>query len=241
MTVIIATCIMFPQISCSQNKNGKISIGDRQFVITTMEKGKTETGVPEQLVFTDSTFDNLQCHQYGFKKSKYTAVKDGNNYNFETTMESETEGKMIWKGTVSGDVVTGEMIWRKAGQNDIQYEFKGNAGMLPEKKEISLDGKIFTTTTMVLNKPETAYKEDWTFEGGKLRSPSCEPYGFSKSPYKAWETNGVIMVESLFESEKEGYMNFSATIQGENLTGKIVWVKEGQDNMTYEVTGALKK
>lgn len=31
---------------------------------------------------------------------------------------------------------------------------------------------------METGKPETAYDEDWTFEGGTLRSPSCEPFGF---------------------------------------------------------------
>lgn len=241
ITLFITANTLIPQISCSQNKSEKVLIGARQFVITTMEKGKPETGVQEQLIFTDSTFDNLQCHQYGFKEAEYSANKSGNNYNFEATMLSDTEGKMIWKGTITGDTVKGEMIWRKQGQDDIQYEFKGNAGMLAEKKTISLDGKIFATNTMVQNKPETAYDEDWTFDGGTLRSPSCEAYGFFKSPYKAWEQNGVITMESVFTSEKEGYMNFTATIKGDNLNGNVVWYKKGQDNITYDVTGTLKK
>ena len=94
---------------------------------------------------------------------------------------------------------------------------------------------------METGKPETAYDEDWTFDAGTLHSPSCEPYGFTKSPYKAWEQNGVITMECLFQSEKEGHMNFTATIEGDNLKGNVVWHKDGQADMNYDVTGTIKK
>ncbi|MBC8045355.1 MAG: hypothetical protein H7Y00_01025 [Fimbriimonadaceae bacterium] len=237
----ISVSLAFCFISCSQTKKEIVSIGAKQFVVTTMEKGKPETSTQEQMVFTDSLFDNLQCHEWGFTAAKYTATKTGENYNFEATMPGEKEGKMIWKGMVMGDYVHGEMVWKKEGQADVYYTFEGNAGKLPEKKEISLDGKIYFTNTMVHGKPETAYDEDWTFDAGTLRSPSCEEYGFYKSPYKAWQQNGVITMESLFNSEKEGHMNFTATIKGENLTGNVVWHKEGQGDMIYDVAGTLKK
>ena len=36
-------------------------------------------------------------------------------------------------------------------------------------------------------------------------------------------------------------MDFTATIVDEKLNGKVVWVKAGQDNINYDVTGSLKK
>lgn len=237
---VISLFILSLMISACSQKEKTVVIGNKQFVVTTMEAGKPETGVMEQVVFNDSMFDNLQCHEWGFTAGKYTATRDGENYNFEATMESPNEGSMMWKGMVMGDMVHGEMIWKKAGQADLHYTFEGTSGTIPPKKEISLDGKIYFTNTMVHGKPETAYDEDWTFDAGTLRSPSCEMYGFYKSPYKAWEQNGVITMESLFQSEKEGYMNFTATIKNENLIGNVVWHKDGQDDITYDVTGKLK-
>ncbi|MFI5172134.1 MAG: hypothetical protein ACHQFW_07060 [Chitinophagales bacterium] len=227
--------------SCAQSSKETVSIGSRQFVITIQENGKPETAVSEQVVFADSMFDDIQCHQWGFTAGKYTATKTGDDYNFEATMDGSNEGKMIFTGMIMGKAIHGNMVWKKEGQGDINYEFKGTEGMLPAKTQISLDGKIYVTTTMEHGKPETAYNEDWTFDGGTLRSPSCEEYGFSKSPYKAWEQEGIITMESHFPSEKEGHMNFTATIKGENLTGNVLWHKEGQNDILYDVTGELKK
>jgi len=186
LTIMFFFTIFFsPFYSCSQATPENVIIGDKQFIITTMEKDKPETGVVEQMIFKDSIFDNLQCHDYGFKSTTYTAKESGENFTFEAEMPSSSEGTMTWTGMVMGDSIHGTMVWQKAGQPDIYYTFNGKAGLLPEKKEVSLDGKIFLTNTMEPGKPETAYDEDWTFEGGTLRSPSCEPFGFSKSYYKA--------------------------------------------------------
>jgi hypothetical protein len=239
--LVIFSNLFFPIYSCSQASQDNVLIGEKQFVITTMEKGKPETGVIEQLVFKDSIFDNLQCHQYGFTSTTYTATKDGDNISFIAEMPGFSEGIMTWTGLIIGDSIQGTMVWKKDGQADMYYTFVGYLGLLPEKKEVSLDGKIYLTNTMELGKPETAYDEDWTFEAGTLRSPSCEPYGFSKSPYKAWEHDGKITMECKFESLENGHMNFTATIIGNNLTGEVVWIKSGQNDMQYAVTGVLKE
>ncbi len=241
LILFLFTSLFLPFYSCSQATPENVSIGEKQFVITTMEKDKPETGVVEQIIFKDSIFDNLQCHEYGFTSTTYTGKKDGENYTFEAEMPSTSEGTMTWTGMIMGDSIHGTMVWKKAGQPDMFYAFNGKAGLLPEKKEISLDGKIYTTNTMEPGKPETAYDEDWTFEGGTLRSPSCEPYGFSKSPYKAWIQDGKITMECKFQSAENGHMDFTATIVDDNLKGDVVWIKEGQADINYVVTGTLKK
>lgn len=239
--LVLLITLLIPNYSCSQATPENVNIGDKQFVVTTMEKGKPETGVQEQIIFMDSIFDNLQCHEWGFTGGVYTATKEKDNYNFEAVMQGGAEGTMTWTGMVMGDKIHGDMVWKKSGQADMFYTFEGTTGSLPEKKEISLDGKIYFTNTMESGKPETAYDEDWTFEGGTLRSPSCEEYGFYKSPYKAWEQNGTITMESVFQSAENGHMNFTATIVAENLKGNVVWIKEGQNDIKYDVTGSLKK
>ena len=242
MLILFTFTILFsPFYSCSQATPENVIIGDKQFVVTTMEKGKPETGVQEQIIFKDSIFDNLQCHEWGFTSCVYTAKKNGENYNFGAVMQGNTEGTMTWKGMVMGDKIHGDMVWKKEGQADMFYTFEGSSGLLPQKKEISLDGKVYVTNTMETGKPETAYDEDWTFEGGTLRSPSCEPFGFSKSSYKAWEQDGKITMECNFQSAENGHMDFTATIVDEKLNGKVVWIKAGQDNINYDVTGSLKK
>ncbi len=241
LILFLLPSLFLPFYSCSQATHENVIIGEKQFVITTMEKNKPETAAVEQVTFKDSIFDNLQCHQYGFTSTTYTTKKSGESFSFEAEMPSTSEGSMTWTGMVNGDNIEGTMVWKKAGQPDLQYTFNGKTGMLPEKKEISLDGKIFNTNTMVHGKPETAYDENWTFDGGTLRSASCEPYGFSKSPYKAWEQEGKITMECNFQSAENGHMDFTATIIDEKLNGNVVWVKSGQENVNYDVTGSLEK
>lgn len=102
--------LLISNYSCSKASTETVSIGRKEFMVTTMEKGKPETGVMEQMIFTDSLFDNLQCHEWGFTACKYTAKKSGEDYSFEAVMPSTSEGKMTWTGKIMGDKIEGEMV-----------------------------------------------------------------------------------------------------------------------------------
>ncbi|MBC8045354.1 MAG: hypothetical protein H7Y00_01020 [Fimbriimonadaceae bacterium] len=116
--------IFMMQTSCSSSQNN--SLDGKTFSIQTMEKDKQETAVAETCLFEAGFFDNIDCHQYGFSKGKYKADRAGEDLiNFEATMESEKEGKMIWKGEVDHGKLKGEMVWKKEGQADVAFTFSG--------------------------------------------------------------------------------------------------------------------
>ncbi len=56
------------------------------------------------------------------KPAPYTADEQG---HFKYTLTSEKEGRMDWEGQVSGTAISGKMVWKKDGQDDIHYTFQG--------------------------------------------------------------------------------------------------------------------
>ncbi len=125
-TIVIFSIISFlliPQFSCSQSK-AEGNLDGKNFTVMTVDKSKPDAVEPEHLSFMDGYFDSEECHQYGFTKTEYKATKDGDNINFEATMTSDKEGKMIWKGMVMGDKIHGDVVWKKDGQDDIAYSFE---------------------------------------------------------------------------------------------------------------------
>jgi hypothetical protein len=96
----------------------------RRFRGETGEKGKAK-GDPESFVFADGRFDPLDCHRWGFAAAPYTARSEGDAVHFEAETVSPKEGSMVWKGKVQRDTLEGTMVWRKAGQDPIEYWFKG--------------------------------------------------------------------------------------------------------------------
>lgn len=144
-TLLLIASIMFtvalPLASCSQTKSEANSetkpatqqeqpptLDGKSFAIQTMEKDKPETAVAENCMFADGYFDNMECHQYGFGKAKYTAENAGDGVmRFEATMDGGSEGSMTWKGEVNMGNIKGDMVWKKEGQADISYTFSGTA------------------------------------------------------------------------------------------------------------------
>lgn len=145
-TTLLIASIMFavalPLASCSQTKSEantetkpsttqteeQPTLDGKSFAIQTMEKDKPETATAETCVFADGYFDNLECHQYGFSKGKYTATQKGEGVmQFESTMDGGKEGSMTFKGEVNMGNIKGDMVWKKEGQADINYTFSGSA------------------------------------------------------------------------------------------------------------------
>lgn len=92
------------------------------------EKGKEATDKDKDtLIFADGKFRSTGCDQFGFTPAAYTATKNGDAIDFESTATSEKEGSIHWKGTVKGDAVEGTYVWTKPGQKEIEYWFKGTA------------------------------------------------------------------------------------------------------------------
>jgi hypothetical protein len=95
----------------------------KTFVGETGEVGKTK-GEAEEIDFRDGTFHSKPCDAYGFGRAPYTAVTSEGVTRFEALTTSAKEGRMSWRGTVSGNRLDGIVVWSKAGQRDIEYWVK---------------------------------------------------------------------------------------------------------------------
>lgn len=97
----------------------------KTFVGESGEKGK-EQKEKDNLVFEKGKFHSTACDQYGFTPASYTAKKEGDTITFEADAASPKEGKIHWKGTVTGDDVDASLVWTKEGQAPIEYWYKGS-------------------------------------------------------------------------------------------------------------------
>jgi hypothetical protein len=103
----------------------------KTFVGETGEKGgKTGAAKTEKdtLHFANGKFHSVACDPYGFTEAPYTATTaaDG-SVQWTSEATSSKEGKILWKGTVKGDSLTGTFTWTKAGQAPIEYWVKAAA------------------------------------------------------------------------------------------------------------------
>ncbi len=106
-----------PALTCEE-------LEGKQYTITLTAGGKAEN--PEILSFKTGMVESSECLKYGFAAASFTCAgaSDG-SLTFETTMTSATEGVMKWKGTLTGSLAKGTVLWTKAGQADIYYTFEG--------------------------------------------------------------------------------------------------------------------
>lgn len=231
--VALITMMFAPQYSCSQSKTNHLD--GKQFTIVTMEKDKPVTAAIEHGVFDAGTFNTIECARWGFEKGAYTSKAKGDEITWESTLKSSTEGIMIFTGKVAGEKLEGTMVWKKDGQQDIHYVFESGE-TLPEESA-KLDGHSFQVK-FTDSSGET--EETITFNSGMFESPGCYEWGFSAAPYKAWIDKDKIRFESTYTSATEGTMVFSGSIAGGEVSGTQLWKKEGQDDITYAMTGWIK-
>jgi hypothetical protein len=100
------------------------ALDGKSFSIDVTEKGK-EGSEKDALVFKDGLFRSPGCDQYGFAEAPYSTTAEGEVITFQAVATSEKEGEIHWIGSVHGDQVEGSFIWKKAGQDTLEYSFKG--------------------------------------------------------------------------------------------------------------------
>lgn len=83
----------------------------------------TEKG---ELSFTLGQLHAAVVDGRGFTAAAYSANQDGKMVRFSATLASPTEGKMIWKGRVTGKELEAEVRWEKAGAAAQELHYKGN-------------------------------------------------------------------------------------------------------------------
>jgi len=216
-------------LSCTASgKEGPLLDG-KSFTVITMPDGNSAEAMMENITFAAGRFDNDNCHLWGFGDGAYTAKESGDSIAFTATTTSSTEGTMEWTGTLRGDALSGSMVWKKAGQDDMHYVFTSKNIM-----RVDLNGKKFAVEYA---DGDSVLKETVTFNNGMFESPACYTWGFTAAAYQAYTLDNVTHFQSIYSSAAEGKMLFYGTIRDTTLTGTQFWTKAGQADNYYPMTG----
>lgn len=110
--------------------NSGVSAGildGKNFKGQTGEKGK-KVHHEDELIFKDGQFTSTECFQDGFMPGPYTATVESDGIHFTAEMHSATQGKMVWQGTLKGDILDVMYTWTKERwlwSIHMDYWFKG--------------------------------------------------------------------------------------------------------------------
>ena len=128
-TVFLTIALMIVATACKSGGDNKADtkglLEGKTFTAEIKESGKDGETTPDEIIFTDGTFHSADCDQHGFEPSSYEAREDDGMILFTSTSTSAAEGKIDWKGMVTGNSIKGIFIWQKEGQNPITYQFSG--------------------------------------------------------------------------------------------------------------------
>ena len=86
----------------------------------------SEKEFKDVLIFKGGMFRATECEKHGFKPVQYdenTTRMGPATFTAEPT--SAKEGKAKWTGTVTANMMTGDMVWTKKDGTEIHYTFKG--------------------------------------------------------------------------------------------------------------------
>lgn len=105
----------------------------------------------------------------------------------------------------------------------------------------SLDGKTFSVKITEHGKDGEARDDEIIFKDGTFFSTDCEQYGFGSSPYEHKTTDGATLFITSAKSEKEGEIQWEGKVEGDEISGTMIWSKAGQEPIFYKYKGSLKK
>jgi hypothetical protein len=107
------------------------ALDGRAFVADAGEKGKAADEKNDVITFNGGKFHSSACDQWGFNKGDYKVSSSGEAVAFEAETQSEKDGRLVWKGTVRGDVIEGTFVHYKKGwmlnpnPEPVEHWFKG--------------------------------------------------------------------------------------------------------------------
>lgn len=87
------------------------------------EKG--EKPFKDDLAFENGQVTMSACAKSGFAPSGYSASTEGSAWSFDTKQISPDQGETAWTGNISGDSITGSMVWTKKDGAIINYNYEG--------------------------------------------------------------------------------------------------------------------
>ncbi|MBK8953970.1 MAG: hypothetical protein IPM34_00230 [Saprospiraceae bacterium] len=121
---LLTSLLVLSLLSCTQKQAE--SLDGKTFQIGAWEVGKPDKQDPDVVSFANGQMDSEACHQYGFSPAPYTVELVNGKLSFKCTTKSESEGEIDFEGSYSQNTIEGKFVWRKEGQDNINYEFKGS-------------------------------------------------------------------------------------------------------------------
>ena len=96
----------------SQGEAATGFLDGKTFIVHQGFKGE-EASSEDEIVFNKGKLYSADCAEWGFDWGDYTATVEGNTVYFKAATSSPKHGKIIWKGQVEGDTLSGNYVWTK--------------------------------------------------------------------------------------------------------------------------------
>ena len=102
-----------------------------------------------------------------------------------------------------------------------------------------LDGRTFVGAVGPKGKAADS-GDEIVFRKGTLRSTACDSYGFESGSYSAVAEGAKIRFHAVTRSPTDGRIEWTGTIDGDQLTGTFIW-RKGLFRRSYWVDAKLKQ
>lgn len=79
----------------------------------------------DRVRFHEGEFSSAIFERKGFRKSRYTAKKEGGSIVWEIMQTSEAEGSLAWHGELQEEAMKGTLRWTKADGEVVNHTFAG--------------------------------------------------------------------------------------------------------------------
>ncbi|MBI2266600.1 MAG: hypothetical protein HYU64_15795 [Armatimonadetes bacterium] len=112
--LLVMTIFLLVLVGQAAGKSG--TLDGKIFSGVIGEKGQPAAG-KEQLTFKDGRFRALSGDAYGFGSASYKTKIKGTAITFEATTVSAKEGKILWRGAVTGSKLQATASWSMPGHN----------------------------------------------------------------------------------------------------------------------------
>lgn len=86
---------------------------------------KGEKPFADTLMFKDGKVAMSACVKAGFAPSTYTASPVGSGWSVSTQQVSKDQGRTAWQATLTGETITGTMVWKKPDGSLLHYAVGG--------------------------------------------------------------------------------------------------------------------
>ncbi len=77
------------------------------------EGAEDENPLDDTLTFDGGNFSSAICERFSFAAAPYWTRREGDTVRFLAELESPTDGRMVWNGTIAGDGLEGTMRWTR--------------------------------------------------------------------------------------------------------------------------------